>query len=291
MGDVIEGVLVFHPPVGDPLPAIFDSPHSGRELPEGWDCLPTPETLATTGTDHHIADLFRAAPHFGGCLLEALFHRAVLDLTRADDDIDTELLAAPWPGAVSLSERSRMGRGLIWRSAPPDLVMYDRKLTVAEVQDRIERYWRPYHAILARQFADLQGRFPQVFHLDCHANRTFAAPGSPEGEGTRRPEMELGTCHGASAGDPFVAFLRERIEALGFEVVVDGFHAGEYLVRHYGDPAAGRHSVMLEIRKNLYMDETTQGHGPHWDSFKAAMDRLTEEICDFADSEGRKPPA
>lgn len=291
MVDVIEGVLKFHPPIGPARPAIFDSPHSGRALPEGWACLPSPEKLATTGTDHHIADLFVTAPQHGGCLLEALFHRAFIDLNRADDDIDTELLDSPWPGSLSESERSRMGRGLIWRSAPPDLVMYDRKLGVPEVQARIERYWRPYHDILARRFSELQDRFAQVFHLDCHANRTFAPPGAPEGDGTMRPEMELGTCHGTSAGEPFVAFLRERIAALGFEVVVDGFHAGEYLVRHYGDPAAGRHSVMLEIRKNLYMDETTQGHGPHWQSFKSAMDRLAEEICDFADSEGRRNPA
>jgi len=291
MDDVIEGVLKFHPSVGRARPAIFDSPHSGRELPMDWNCLPAPEKLAGTGTDHHIAELFDAAPQNGGCLLEALFHRAFLDLNRADNDIDTSLLNAPWPGPLSESERSRMGRGLIWRSVPPDVVMYDRKLTVREVQDRIDRYWRPYHDILTQQFLHLQGRFSQVFHLNCHANRTRATLGAPEGEGTMRPEMELGTCHGASAGSPFVSFLRDRIEALGFEVVVDGFHAGEYLVSHYGNPTAGRHSVMLEIRKNLYMDETTQGHGPHWESFKAAMDHLTEEICEFAESEGRKSPS
>jgi N-formylglutamate deformylase len=290
MKDVIDGVLIFHPPEADAVPAIFDSPHSGRLLPADWNCLPGPDILAGTGTDHFIHELFDTAPRHGGCLLEALFHRAYIDLNRADTDIDNTLLAEPWPGPTHASERMLMGKGLIWRSVPPDIQLYDRKLSITEVRSRIQRYWSPYHAIMTQEFDRLQRDYRQVFHFDCHANRTYATVGAPEGEGTKRPEIELGTLHGAASGPRFVNFLRERIETLGFEVVIDGHHPGEYLVRHYGAPAAGRHSVMIEIRKNLYMDETTQSHGPHWREFKGAMDTLTREICEFARSEGRKPP-
>jgi N-formylglutamate amidohydrolase len=37
--------------------------------------------------------------------------------------------------------------------------LYERKRTVAEVQHRIERYWRPYHAALAQAIDDSVARF------------------------------------------------------------------------------------------------------------------------------------
>ncbi len=51
----------------------------------------------------------------------------------------------------------------------------------------------------------------------------------------------------------FTAFVREHLAALGYRVAVNDPFKGVELVRAHADPAAGRHSLQLEINKDLYM--------------------------------------
>ncbi len=47
--------------------------------------------------------------------------------------------------------------------------VYDRKLSVAEVQQRIAHYWKPYHAALAQAIRWSVDRFGCVWHLNLHS--------------------------------------------------------------------------------------------------------------------------
>ena len=90
-----------------------------------------------------------ARPRYGATLIEALFPRAYIDANRSLADIDPALLADAVAGAARPSRKTEQGIGLIWRIARGGAPMYARKLTVAEVQRRIDRWYRPYHAALA----------------------------------------------------------------------------------------------------------------------------------------------
>ena len=160
--------------------------------------------------------------------------------------------------------------------------LYDRKLTVADVQERIESYWRPYQGALKAALDAVHARFGCVYHLNCHSNRSVAPPGLADDAGTVRPEMELGTLDGATCEPEFTAFVHDTLVAMGYGVVVDGFNKGEHLIRHYADPAAGRHSMMLEVRKDLYMDEKTIGKNDRFAGTRADMSRLAAAISAYA---------
>jgi N-formylglutamate deformylase len=51
--------------------------------------------------------------------------------------------------------------------------------------------------------------------------------------------------------------VRDTLAAMGYDVRVNDPFKGVVLVAAYSDPAAGRHSLQIEINKRLYMDEAT----------------------------------
>ena len=70
-------------------------------------------------------------------------------MNRAADDIDPELVEGEWPTPLTVSDYSRRGMGLIRRHALPGVPMYSGRLSVADIQSRIDTCYRPYRLALA----------------------------------------------------------------------------------------------------------------------------------------------
>jgi N-formylglutamate deformylase len=96
--------------------------------------------------DVHL--LWQDATTLGASLVQARFPRTSIDVNRAADEIDAELLSAPWPGPLRETPKVRLGKGLVWRMLDDGTPIYDRRLTPDEVNQRIERCWVPYHRAL-----------------------------------------------------------------------------------------------------------------------------------------------
>ncbi|MCB9946256.1 MAG: N-formylglutamate amidohydrolase [Rhodospirillaceae bacterium] len=250
---VFESVFPAH----DVLPLVFESPHSGTGLPGDFDTRLGAEDLAWTA-DSHVEQLFAAAPETGATLIAALFARAYVDVNRAPDDIDAGMLAEPWPAPLRPTTKTGNGYGLIWRycrgAGSP---IYDRPLTVAEVQARIGRYWRPYHDHLADTLASLYRRFGLVWHVSCHSMKSMGDDTAPGGA-RPRPDITLGDRHGRSCDGEVVSMLQGAFRERGYGVTVNDPFSGAYLVDAHGHPGQGRHSVQIEINRALYMDEETR---------------------------------
>jgi N-formylglutamate deformylase len=275
----LPGVLALHLPAGEHLPLLFDSPHSGTIWPE--DFRPAaPEAGVRAAEDSFVHELFGAAPAHGACLLEALFPRAYVDVNRGLEDLDSELLAEPWPGPLAPGEKSALGKGLIWRLCPPGVPVYDRLLTRAEVERRIEDYYRPYHAALAETLDALHARHGEVFHVDCHSMKSVSIAMDAEGPGVARPDIVLGDRDGTSAEESLVALVREALESRGLEVALNHPFKGAEIVRLAGDPAAGRHSLQIEINRRLYMDERTRRPHDGFEQLRAILDGLIAQIAE-----------
>ena len=285
----IEDVLIMHQPASEGAPAVFDSPHSGFRLPEDWGCTQPREKLwGWGGIDNYVHELFRDAPTHGAPLLEALYPRSYIDPNRDEDEIDPSMLAEPWPTPLKTDGPVSLGSGLIWRRILPDVPLYDRKLSVSEVKARIDNYWRPYQTALKEAIDQTHERHGVIYHFNCHSNRTIAPAGSPEGGGVRRPEMEIGTLDGTTCSADFTALVHETLKSLGYQVELDGFNKGQHLIRHYADPAQGRHSMMLEIRKDLYMDEKTIERNDRFVETQANMGKLAKAICEFSAAQAKR---
>lgn len=235
------------------IPLIFDSPHSSRFCPPDMHAT-APAAALMSGWDAYVDELWSGAPQSGATLLAAGVHRSYIDFNRARGDIDPELLDQPWPQPIQVSDKSKAGMGLIRRYALPGVPMYQRKLSVAEVQQRIERYYDPYHAQLRQLIDGAHARFGQVWHIDCHSMKSVGNAMNID-NGARRPDFVLGDRDGSAADPAFTQWVAQQLQALGYVVKINDPYRGAELVRAYSDPQHGRHSMQIEINRALYMDE------------------------------------
>src|SRR5260370_23454253 len=143
----IPGVLWCRDPHAAELPLVFDSPHSGTSYPEDFRYSCPLDTLRRA-EDTHVDELYAAAPALGATLIGAVFPRSYVDVNRALDDLDAALIDGVWPTPLAPSHNTRSGLGLVRRVSRPGTPIYDRKLGVAEILGRLERYHTPYHRVL-----------------------------------------------------------------------------------------------------------------------------------------------
>ena len=275
MSFVIEDVLVRAEPLGERLPLVLDSPHSGSVYPQdfGYVC-PTP--LLRQAEDTYVDELVSAAPEVGAVLLMALFPRTYIDVNRAPDDIEPELLDGPWPWRLSPSEKSAAGMGLIRRLCRPGVPMYDGRLTVAQVMERIDRFYRPYHEELSGAIQALHGRFGRVYHLNCHSMPSVAVAdrGGPV-------DFVLGDRDGTTCDPAFTAFVADVLRSLGYRVRLNDPYKGVELVRRYSDPRRGINSLQIEINRALYMDEQTLRRSAGFEGLRADLTTLLRRLAAF----------
>ena len=279
MLDDIPGVLRTRE-AENPLPLVFDSPHSGTDYPADFDHA-APLAVLRMAEDTHVDALFGAAPRHGGALLAALFPRSYIDVNRHLADIDPELLAGPWPGEIAPGEKTKLGIGLIRRLAQPGVPVYARRLAVAEVERRIARFYRPYHAAIENLIRDRHRRFGVVWHLDCHSMASRGSAITPDGP-VERSDIVLGDRDGTTCAAEFTSFAACVLSDLGYAVKLNDPYKGMELVRRYADPGAGRHSLQIEINRKLYMDEKTREPNARFERMQRDLTHLVAKLAKFA---------
>jgi N-formylglutamate deformylase len=278
---LVPGILFRRDPLAPEVPLVFDSPHSGTEYPAdfGYACA---FEILRTAEDTHIDDLYGAAPEHGATLLGALFPRSYLDVNRHAGDIDEALLDAPWPGAISPGEKTRLGMGLVRRLAKPNLPVYTRKLSVAEMEGRIARCYRPYHAMLQGICDRLHGKFGTVTLINCHSMPAHGSAMSNDGPNAQRADFVLGDRDGTTCAPELTDFVARLLAGRGYSVKVNDPYKGVEIVRRHGIPASGRHALQIEVNRSLYMNEKTLVENDRYPVLKADLGRLIEGLASFA---------
>ena len=264
-------------------PLVLDSPHSGRVYPEDFGHAVPFEALRRT-EDAYVDRLFEGAAGLGAGFLTALFPRSYVDANRHETEIDPLLLADPWPGAAMFTDRVDKGLGVIRRLVGPRLPVYDRLLPSAEIEARLERYHRPYHAKLQAMLDATHARFGQVWHLNCHSMKAMGR-GRHGQPAPIREDFVLGDLDGESCDPAFRDLVAGELRAMGYSVALNAPFRGAELVTRHGLPAEGRHSLQIEINRRLYLDETSVETHQGFDRLKSDLDRLVARLVDFAAAE------
>jgi N-formylglutamate deformylase len=241
-------------------PLVLDSPHSGVDYPPDFGHACDRQVLRQA-EDTHVEKLYDFAPQLGAAWIEALFPRSYLDANRNTTEIDTTLLAEPWPHAVETDPAAlakvRLGKGLIWRLTDDGMPIYERQLSVAEVRARIGRCWHPYHGAVRAAIDAAHDRHGYSIHLNCHSMPAIASSHATGHPGMVHADIVLGDRDGTSADPRLSRAVGEHLQALGYSVSYNHPYKGVELVRRYGDPARHRHSLQIEVNRKLYMDEGT----------------------------------
>jgi len=281
--------LRVHVPRATVVPLVLDSPHSGEHYPDDFDHAP-PRAVVRQAEDTHVGRLYASAPSHGAALLEATFPRAYLDANRSLEDIDPELLADGWERPLAPSGKTAKGIGLVWRVARDGSPMYARKLARREVEARIERCWRPYHAALDALMDETVAAFGAAWHLNCHSMPAIGDANADD-PGRERADFVLGDRDGTTCASQFTGLVAATLRGFGYSVAINDPYKGVELVRRHGRPGEGRHSLQIEVKRTLYMDEATlEPHGGYA-RLAGDLDRLVAVLAAYVRGETRRPDA
>ncbi len=262
------------------LPLVCDSPHSGVTYPADFGHAVAMADLRM-GEDTHVERLWAHATEVGATLIAALFPRSYIDTNRSLVDLDADMLAEAWPQPLAPSHKTELGYGLIWRQVRVGTPIYTRKLSVAEVQQRITSCWQPYHDTLRAATDQAFERFGACWHLNLHSMPHDAYQRLGIVSPTPLADFVLGDRGGTSCDAEFLAVVKQAIEAHGYRVAVNDPYVGQELVRLMGRPHEGRHSLQIEINRALYLDESTREPGAGFDKVQADLSEVIEAVAGY----------
>lgn len=275
---------VVSPAIERPAPVVFDSPHSGFRFPSDW-APSAPLAALRTTWDAHVDRLWAHAPEHGAMLLAAEFPRAFCDVNRAEDDLDPAVLDAPWPTPLRPTSYSQRGMGLIRRLALPDVPMYAAPLSVRDVEARIARYYRPYRATLRALLEEAREADGFVWHVNCHSMKSVGNAMNVDA-GAARPDIVVSDGRGSTADPALTARIADWFSVRGYRCAVNDPYQGGDLVRAFGAPAVGVHSVQIELNRALYMDEATAEPHAGFAPLQESLSTFTAALCAWARAAG-----
>jgi N-formylglutamate deformylase len=255
-------------------PLVVSFPHTGTDIPPAIEARLVSPWLARKDADWWVDRLYDFAAGLGATTIRTTVSRTVIDVNRDPSG------ASLYPGQAT-TELCPLttfdGEPLYSPREEPD---------EAEVAARRESWFEPYHAALASELARLRDRHARVVLYEAHSIRS-RIPRLFEGE---LPHFNIGTNSGASCDGALTSGVEAACDASPFSRITDGRFKGGWTTRRYGRPAAGVHSIQMELACRGYMDEPPAAPGswpPPYDPeraapLRAALHRVLSACLDFA---------
>lgn len=245
-------------------PVLVVTPHTGTSVPaellvnSAW--VPVEGRLA----DPFGVILQSAASRRGMTCLSALYHPCVIDFNVA---LDSRPLS---------SRLNRVGLCRTHTSRGEALYAQGQEPSEADVNARVEEYWKPFHAALTRELTRLRSMHDNVLLLASHASSWL----SPYRDQPGAAECNIGTNRGAACDRRLVAAVTESVQAFNRSWVVNGKLADAFAAQHYGLPANGVHAIEVEVagRWRVDCEPREVGSRPGGTTHDVALDRTLDAL-------------
>jgi N-formylglutamate amidohydrolase len=278
-------------PEPSPIPVMIAVPHAGRIYPGPLlSRMRNPGFAALRLEDRYVDRLATAvAKASGATLLVAHAPRAMIDLNRADDDVDWEMIAdsagsntaQQLPGH-HLGHRSRSGLGLIPRRLSGLGELWKTRHVRQDLIDRIEAVHRPYHSCLSSTLESLRARWGAVLLIDLHSMPPLNAASHRDA-----PEFVIGDRFGASCDGSLIGAGFAWLGAARRIAAHNRPYAGGYVLERHGDPKRGIHALQLEIDRSKYLDARLAEPGPGFAAMAQLLAGLVHHLAQSVADLGR----
>ncbi len=225
-------------------PLILHIPHASQNIPEQYArafCLSEIELQQELlrMTDHYTDELFTCD---GATRICYLVSRLILDVERFEDD--------------ELEHMSKIGMGVIY-THNSDLKPLRNTPSATERELLLQTYYRPHHAKLDEACKQQLAKHGKCLIVDCHSFPTQSLPYELKIHGELpRPQICIGTDTYHTSRELQEACC-QALQRRGYEVSLNEPFGGALVPRAYYQKEASVQSLMIELRRDLYMNETT----------------------------------
>jgi N-formylglutamate amidohydrolase len=256
------------------FPIIISIPHAGRDYPYDIDKYCQFPSCHLLCLEDRYADLLADhAWRAGYSGLVSRTPRAIIDLNRAEHDLDPAMLTTPAGPPALLSVKARGGLGLIPRRTAGLGELWRRRFTPTEVEARITGHHRPYHQALGALMQHAVERFGTALLLDVHSMPPLSGT-----SGQHPPQIVIGDRFGKSASPMLTEIACATARQAGFRVAVNAPYAGGHILDRHGRRDDGIHALQIEVDRQLYLDATLSEPGTGIDCIKALIAGLAAAL-------------
>jgi N-formylglutamate amidohydrolase len=252
-------------PAGDAAPIVAHVPHASAVVPDDVrsELLIGPLELADELlrlTDWYTDELFAGLRELGATMFVNRRSRLVFDPERFTDD--------------TIEPTAPRGQGVVyWQGSRQQLIRQGDSALRAR---RVHELYLPYHAALGALVGTQLDRFGECLVLDCHSFPSMPLPSELD-HSSERPDICIGSdqTHTPSelAEAMAVAFAAE-----GWSVGRNAPFAGTFVPSGYYGREARVRSVMIEVRRGLYMDEADGHRLPVFATVASAIKRAVGKV-------------
>jgi N-formylglutamate deformylase len=251
-------LFTIHTPSVQAIPIIANLPHSGLYIPNDIATMMTVSHLQSLpNSDWHLDKLYDFLPSLGITVMQANYSRYVVDLNRQAKE---PLSGSFWSAVVPL--QTAFGQPI-----------YHTTLSPYQVQERVDKYYTPYHNRLNQLIEAKVSEFGKVYLLDLHS---FG--------GLIDDQVCLGNVNGKTCSENFIsgaelAFIRQE-----YQVAKNKTFTGGYITKNYSRNKSVE-TLQIEIRYQIYLSEQDIDKPviPQWDvtKFYMAKEKLRQVFIDI----------
>lgn len=231
---------------------ILHVPHAGLAWPDDGTATPDYPRLAAEvtlmadlGIDQ-IADLVDTLLAETGdpvpSRFQSLLTRVAMDPERFDDDTE---------------EMNKVGMGVVYTRAHTGRPLYSAGLPDADISWRKQLWYEPYTRALSRLVDDTLARHGRCLIVDLHSYSV-----KPLAHELHKRDLRPPVCLGYETfHDPGIDLVEQVLARHGYATARNQPYQGSYvpLARWNKDPRVA--SLMVEIRKDQYLDHSVIHHG------------------------------
>ena len=261
-------------PIGDEVPILVSSPHSGRIYPaQVLDniCI-NPDDLRFM-EDLYTDELCNFATNSGASLLVANYARAYLDLNRPKHSIDTKLIEGI--KSTSYCPYAQAGIGLIARVVRKNNSIYHQKIPYSELEKRLNDIHIPYHAFITQRLGYFKNKFDKALLIDVHSMPKDAL-------GTNQCDIIVGNNYSRSANLNITNTIIDFFKSHGFKTRLNQPYAGGFITQNHAKTNENINAVQIEINRALYVNQDNFEKTQNFENLQKILGQFFDYMAQFS---------
>lgn len=246
-------------------PVILHIPHSSCFIPSEERDLYTVSSAFLAAENLRLADLHTDSLYNLPGAARSVFalSRFCVDVERFSDD-DRETM-------------SGRGMGVLYTNGT-DLSHIRPEITPERRERLLQQYYWPHHDGLDALAQERLDKFNHCLVIDCHSYPSRALPYELENGMLPRPQIGIGT-DGFHTPVALVQTIESAFRNFGYQAAVDKPFSGALVPNRFYGRDRRVSSIMIEVRKDLYMDEATRAPNVNFDKICKDLTQVMARVA------------